>query len=62
MRPAGRRDTDGAWARHWYSAVEASTGFEPFRRRHVELDDAAAALVDECLPYYGKLHALRLKA
>jgi hypothetical protein len=60
--PAGPRDTDGAWAPHWYAAVEASTGFEPYRRRHVELDDAAARLVDECLPYYEKLYALRLKA
>jgi len=57
----GRRATDGAWAPHWYSAVEASTGFEPYRRRHVELDDAQARLVDECLPYYEKLFALRLK-
>jgi hypothetical protein len=60
--PAGPRDTDGAWAPHWYAAVEASTGFEPYRRRHVELDDAAARLADECLPYYEKLYALRLKA
>ncbi len=60
--PAGRRETDGAWAPHWYAAVEASTGFEPYRRRHVELDDAAARLVDECRPYYEKLSALRLKA
>jgi hypothetical protein len=57
----GRRDTDGAWAPHWYAAVEASTGFEPYRRRHVELDDAQARLVDECRPYYEKLFALRLK-
>lgn len=60
--PPGRRDTDGAWAPHWYASVEASTGFEPYRRRHVELDEAAARLVDECLPYYEKLYALRLKA
>jgi hypothetical protein len=60
--PAGRRDTDGAWAPHWYASVEASTGFEPWRRRPVELDAAAARLVDECLPYYEKLYALRLKA
>jgi hypothetical protein len=58
----GRRETDGAWAPHWYAAVEASTGFEPFRRRHVELTDAQARLVDECLPWYEKLYALRLKA
>jgi hypothetical protein len=58
----GRRDTDGAWAPHWYAAVEATTGFEPYRRRHVELTDEQARLVDECLPWYEKLYALRLKA
>src|SRR6187397_1688236 len=25
--PHGKRETDGAWAPHWYAAVEASTGF-----------------------------------
>ncbi len=60
--PAGRRDTDGAWAPDWYAAVEASTGFEPYRRRPIELDDVAARLVDECQPWYEKLYALRLKA
>src|SRR5205823_7151900 len=29
--PAGPRDTDGVWGRHWYGAVWASTGFEPYR-------------------------------
>jgi hypothetical protein len=60
--PPGRRDTDGAWAPHWYATVEASTGFEPYRRRHVELTDEQSRLVDECLPWYEKLYALRLKA
>lgn len=27
--PPGRRDSDGVWASHWYSSVEASTGFGP---------------------------------
>ena len=40
---AGPRDTDGAWAPHWYAAVEASTGFEPYRRRQVDLTAAQAA-------------------
>jgi hypothetical protein len=26
--PAGRRDSDGVWAPHWYASVERSTGFE----------------------------------
>ena len=59
---AGPRETDGAWAPHWYAAVEASTAFEPYRRRHVELNAEQARLVDECRPFYEKLYALRLRA
>ncbi len=59
---AGRRDTDGVWAPHWYGAVEASTGFEPFRPRHPRLTAAQERLVDECRPWYEKLYALRLRA
>ena len=57
-----KRDSDGAWAPHWYATVEASTGFEPYRRRPVELSPAQARLVDECRPYYEKLYALRFRA
>jgi hypothetical protein len=60
--PAGPRDTDGAWAPHWYAAVEVSTGFEPWRARHVQLTAEQTGLVDECRPYYEKLYALRLSA
>ena len=60
--PAGPRDTDGAWASHWYATVEASTKFEPYRRRQVDLDAAQQQLVDECRPWYEKLYALRLRA
>ena len=59
---AGPRSTDGAWAPHWYAAVEASTGFDPHRPRRVELTTALEALLDECRPWYEKLHALRLRA
>ena len=31
--PAGPRASDGVWAPHWYDAVRASTGFEPWRPR-----------------------------
>jgi len=58
--PAGRRETDGAWAPYWYTAVETSTGFEPYRPRRVELSPGQARLVDECRPYYEKLYAQRL--
>ena len=61
--PAGRRDSDGPWAAHWYDAVEASTGFKPPR------DDPAPALSPEfeaaaraSEPDYQALYARRLTA
>ena len=41
--PAGPRDSDGVWAPYWYGAVLASTGFEPYRPRQVELTGAGGA-------------------
>jgi hypothetical protein len=59
--PPGRRATDGAWAPHWYAAVEASTGFEPWRPQRIELPASLRALADACRPMYEKLYALRLR-
>jgi Sulfotransferase domain len=60
--PPGPRPTDGVWAPHWYAAVEASTGFEPYRRQAIELPDSLRPLLDACRPWYEKLYALRLRA
>jgi hypothetical protein len=57
--PAGPRDSDGVWARYWYDAVVASTGFEPYRPRPVSLDGAAARVAEQARPYYERLHAAR---
>ncbi|MGH9170530.1 MAG: HAD family hydrolase [Acidimicrobiales bacterium] len=58
--PAGPRDTDGVWARYWYGAVQASTGFVPYARRQVELAGAAAEVSERLRPYYEKLYSARL--
>ena len=58
----GRHVTDGVWAPHWYATVEASTGFETWHPRRVELPTAQKRLLDECRPWYEKLYALRLSA
>jgi len=58
--PAGPRDSDGVWAPHWYDAVRASTGFEPYHPRDVHLDDAGHAVATACRPAYERLHASRL--
>jgi hypothetical protein len=60
--PAGRRASDGAWAPHWYAAVERSTGFAPYRALTRELSASQQALVDECAPYYARLAKHRLAA
>ena len=56
----GRRETDGIWAKHWYGAVEASTGFGPPETEPVELPDDARRLADRCRPYYERLAAHRI--
>ena len=62
--PAGRRETDGVWAPHWYDRVERSTGFEPAPEPEVApvLDGALARIEAACRPLYERLHAHRLRA
>jgi hypothetical protein len=62
--PAGPRDSDGVWAPYWYDAVLASTGFEPYRPRRVELDGHALTVAQQSRPFYERLYEnrLRLKA
>lgn len=57
---SGRRETDGAWAPHWYGAVEASTGFGPPDIDRMELPADAKRLADQCRPYYLRLAAFRI--
>jgi hypothetical protein len=59
--PAGRRISDGVWAPHWYAAVWASTGFEPWRPRDISLSDHDAAVAKACRPIYDALHARRVQ-
>jgi hypothetical protein len=59
--PAGPRPSDGCWARHWYAAVEASTGFAPYRPRAVELSGAPARAAADCQPGYRRLYGDRVR-
>jgi hypothetical protein len=65
--PAGRRDTDGVWAKYWYERVEQSTGFEPPRDADIAggtqpLSARLAAIEAECRPLYERLRQHRLRA
>lgn len=59
--PPGIRPTDGVWARHWYNAVETSTGFAPYTPRSKPIPERLRPLYEECLPYYETLAASRLQ-
>ena len=58
--PAGPRESDGVWAKYWYDAVIASTGFSEYRPRDVSLHGAALAAAEESRPHYERLHAVRV--
>jgi hypothetical protein len=59
--PAGRRSTDGVWAKYWYSEVEKSTGFRPYQPKHIELPERLNELYEACLKEYQPLHSHRLR-
>ena len=59
--PAGPRDSDGVWAPYWYDAVLASTGFEPYRPRTVELTGTALEVANRAREPYEQLYEARLR-
>jgi Sulfotransferase domain len=55
--PAGRRDSDGVWAPHWYGAVEASTGWaEPADETEVVIPERYEACCEQAQGYYAELY------
>jgi hypothetical protein len=59
--PPGRRETDGVWAKHWYQAVESSTGFRPFKPKPDKLPADMEGLFERCLSFYRRLRQHRLR-
>jgi len=58
---AGKRDSDGAWADHWYEVVRQSTGFAPYSPRTGELPLHLEELAEECDCYYRPLYQKRIQ-
>ena len=59
--PAGLRETDGVWAKHWYAEVERATCFQPYREKGDEVPQRLRPVYAECLRVYERLHPLRLR-
>jgi hypothetical protein len=58
--PPGPRDSDGVWAKHWYGAVEGSTGFGPPREETAALSPALEEIAAAAEPAYRALHHHRI--
>jgi hypothetical protein len=58
---AGARAEDGVWAKHWYGAVHKSTGFAGAEGEMPLLEPELQSLMEDALPHYEKLAALRLR-
>jgi Sulfotransferase domain len=58
--PAGLRETDGVWAKHWYDAVIRSTSFEPYKPRKGNIPDPLREVYERCCQCYEELYQYRL--
>lgn len=53
--PAGKRDSDGVWAPHWYKNVEESTGFASYSPRQFQLSPEHRVLAEKMQGYYDHM-------
>ena len=58
----GALPEDGCWAKYWYHNVHQSSGFQPYREKEVNLDEALEELAGRCQPYYDQLFEEAIKA
>ncbi|MCA8981188.1 MAG: HAD family hydrolase [Planctomycetes bacterium] len=60
--PAGKRESDGVWAAHWYADVERSTGFGPPRTSRTKLPRSLEPLAEACEALHSRLFPHRIRA
>jgi Sulfotransferase domain len=59
--PPGLRETDGIWAKYWYSEVARSTSFEPYRPPRDEVPKHLLEIHKRCRECYDRLYEHRLR-
>lgn len=58
--PPGLRETDGIWARHWYTEVEHTTSFRPYQPRPDPVPERLNHVYEQCREHYQRLYEYRL--
>lgn len=61
---AGPRDTDGCWGPLWYENTYASTSFQPYREKPIEIPEAMEGVAVRAEDLYAELveYAIRAKS
>jgi hypothetical protein len=60
--PAGPRETDGVWAKHWYDNVEKSNGFQPYSPKPDQVPESLQGVLAEAEKSYTYLFENRITA
>ena len=58
--PPGPRETDGAWAPHWYAKVYETTTFGTYRPKSEAMPDRLLPVLRECHELYERLYSHRI--
>jgi len=58
--PPGLRETDGIWAKYWYSEVAKTTSFRPYRSGKNEMPQRFREIYERCRECYEKMYQHRL--
>lgn len=58
--PAGPKPEDGAWGKHWYDSVWASTGWKPAKPKDVELLPSIAHALEPSVAAYEQFLPYRI--
>lgn len=59
---AGKRDSDGIWAKHWYASVEKSTEFMPYQEDNTPIPEHLRPVLEECNALHQEIEQYRLLA
>lgn len=59
--PPGLRESDGVWAKHWYSEVAQSTTFAPPRPQHAQVPARLQRVYELCRECYDQLAPHRFR-
>jgi hypothetical protein len=56
----GLRDTNGIWAKHWYTEVAKTTSFQLYRASDYSVPERLRETYERCREYYDRLYEHRL--